>query len=124
MLASLGVLVSPVSKFLLWAEPFFRKGSAGEWIMLPIYLVGPAAILGTLWRGRMKRGFRLKESSPVPLVLVGLPLITVVSTLIYGVFEILWLEALSAGLLALLVAGVTLSGRRLKGSEAAGSAPR
>jgi hypothetical protein len=124
MLASLGVLVSPVSRFLLWAEPFFQKGSVGEWIMLPIYFIVPAALLGVLWRGRMKRGFRLKENFPVPLVLVGLPLVTVVSTLIYGVFEILWLEALSAGLLALLVAGVVLSGRRLKGSEPAGSALR
>jgi len=68
MLAALALLVSPVSQFLLWCAPFFRKGSAVEWVMLGMHCVVPAALLLFGWRGRMTRALTLRDDLPVFLV--------------------------------------------------------
>lgn len=68
MLAALIVLVSPLSRFLLWLAPFFAKGSSGEWIMLGAYVLLFIALLAGFWRGRMRSSLGLKEEWPVYLV--------------------------------------------------------
>jgi hypothetical protein len=112
-LVSLGLVVSPVSRFLLWLEPFFRKGSAGEWIMLGVWLTVPTALFIALWRGRMREKFPWKENLPVLATLVGLPAVTVVSTAAYGALQVLWLELAAAAALGAAVLAVCLSRRGL-----------
>ena len=108
MAAAFGLVVSPLSNFLLWMEPFFRKGSFSEWIMLGVWLAAPAILLCVFWRGRMKERFIIRENLPVVLTLGGLPLVTVIWTIASGLYEIVWVEILAAVALAGLLTAVSL----------------
>jgi hypothetical protein len=112
MLLALGILVSPQTRLFLWLEPFFFKGSAGEWIMLEVWAAVPVFLLLAVWRGRMREGMSVRDNAPVFLVLVGLPLVNLLFTVIHGVFEVLWLEAVCATVQICLVLSVYLSGKR------------
>lgn len=103
MLASLAILVSPVSNFLLWLGPFFAKGSFTEWIMLAVHLCVPVLLLLIFWRGRMKGELSIKKNYPVFIILCGFHLFDIIFTLIGGFWEIFWLELLFTGLHLLLV---------------------
>jgi hypothetical protein len=111
MVASLLVLVSPLSRFLLWLWPFMGKGSVAEWIMLGVLglagLVSVAASVGaSVWGARALAAAARKEWLAV-LVLAGLPLLNVAFCLGGRQWEVLWLvtlgAALEAGLAALLL---------------------
>jgi len=105
MIAALGLVVSPLSSFLLWLGPFLSKGSFSEWIMLAVWLCVPVILLGIFWRGRMRERFVFRENLPVLLTLAGLPVVTVLWTVASGLFQIVWIEALAAlALTGLLVA--------------------
>ncbi|NHI82857.1 MAG: carotenoid biosynthesis protein [Candidatus Thorarchaeota archaeon] len=120
MLAALAVLMSPLSNFLLWLEPIFFKGSIGEWIMLSVFLAAPVVLLLVFWRGRMKHRFLLKENYPTALVFILLPVVNVVFAVVYGFFEILWLELLFAFLscfLVLLVDYISRSEKQVEASQ-------
>ena len=99
-------MVSPLSSFLLWLGPFLSRGSAAEWVMLAVWLVLPVALLAGAWRGRMRAVFTARDNAPVFVVLLGLPAVTIVTTIACGVFEVLWLEVAAAVGLAGLVAAV------------------
>jgi hypothetical protein len=103
MLASLGLIVSPLSKFLLWAEPLASKGGIGEWIMLGIHLLVPTILLAALWRGRMQRRFTVRENLPVFLVVGVTHAANIVVTMITGTWQVLWLVVLAALLHGLLL---------------------
>jgi hypothetical protein len=106
MLLALATLVSPLSKFLLWLEPLLSKGSFGEWIMLGIWFAVPAAILVFVWRGRMKARLSWRNDWPLPVILVGAPLVHLFFTLAGGHFEVLWLVAASTVVLGGMVIGL------------------
>jgi hypothetical protein len=108
MAAALGLVVSPLSRFLLWLEPFLFKGSYGEWIMLGVWLAAPVTLLGAFWRGRMKKRFLITENLPVVLTLGGLPLVTVIWTLASGFYQIVWIEILAMLALVGLLTAVSL----------------
>ncbi len=112
MLLSLGVLIAPQTRFFLWMEPFFQKGSVGEWIMLGVWLAVPVILLLSVWRGRMKEGMSFKDEPIVYLTLVGLPLVNLAFTVIHSVFQVLWLEAAAAALLIGLVLVMRVRGRK------------
>jgi hypothetical protein len=100
MLLALATMVSPLSRFLLWAEPLLGKGSVGEWIMLAVHFSLPALLLALVWRGRMRGRMSWRDDWPVPVILVGAPVVHLAFTLAGGHFEILWLVAVSTTLLA------------------------
>lgn len=131
MVASLLVLVSPLSRFLLWLWPFMDRGSVAEWIMLVVLGLAGLAAVGWSVRGAHARAEgRVEMAAPTKpfapgagraarmavaaraeclavLVLAGLPLLNVVFCMGGRQWEILWLVALGAalevGLAALLV---------------------
>jgi hypothetical protein len=112
MILSLGALIAPQTRFLLWMEPVFQKGSVGEWIMLAVWLVIPVVLLCAVWRGKMREGMPLRGNAVVYLILVGLPLVNLAFTLIHGIFQVLWLEAIFAAVQIALVLSVHLLGKR------------
>jgi hypothetical protein len=72
MIAALLVMVSPLSRFLLWLWPFFQRGSVAEWIMLAFHVASGLSVILLVWRGRMKSRVVFKEEWPAYAVLGGL----------------------------------------------------
>jgi hypothetical protein len=112
MLAALGVLVSPLSRLLLWLGPFCAKGSSAEWVMLAVNAMVPVVLLAVCWRGRMKGTLSPRADLPILLVLVGLPLTEVAFAIAGGYTSVLWLEAAATAVMAGLVSAVFLRGKR------------
>lgn len=110
-LVALGILVSPLSPFLLWLAPFMERGSPGEWIML-----GVDASLGLLFLWHFgRKGRAMPHPRPVELpallVLAGLPLLNLTLCLVEGFFDVLPLVAIAALSQTSLVLVWTLGGR-------------
>jgi hypothetical protein len=103
MLLALGTMVSPLSRFLLWLYPFLDKGSVGEWIMLALHVVAPTMLLALVWRGRMKSRLSWCNDWPLPVILVGMPVVNLTFTLAGGYWDVLWLVAASTALLGGMV---------------------
>jgi len=127
MIASLLVLVSPLSRFLLWLWPFMDKGSVAEWIMLAVLglaglgaaVAAKAAGAGTcgarrVAAGRSRWASAAREEWLAVLVLAGLPLLNAAFCTGGRQWEVLWLVALGAVLEAGLAA--VLVSRSLEGS--------
>jgi hypothetical protein len=89
MLAALLCLISPLSQFLLWLGPFFKKGSASEWIMLGFHFALPIILLAAAWRGRMRRRLSLIADWPIFLYLGGFHLLDIGMCLISKNFGVL-----------------------------------
>jgi hypothetical protein len=111
MLAALGLIVSPLSSFLLWLQPLFSKGSWSEWVMLCVHAAAAITLLAVFWRGRMKSALSMRGDLPVFLVLAGLPLSEVVFTIAGGYFSILWIEVVFTVILGAALFLVYLRGR-------------
>ena len=94
--------MSPLSRFLLWLEPLFTKGSVGEWIMLTVFFIMPTLILIVYWRGRMKGKFLFKENYPVFLAHIGLHISDVLFSIMHRFVDILWMEPLFTAVSSLL----------------------
>jgi hypothetical protein len=114
MLGALLLLVSPVSQFLLWLAPFFKKGSPVEWILLAVHLAAPLLLLALVWRGRMNRRLTVRGDLPVFLVPVVFHASDLACTLVGGYTEILWLEALFTVLHLSILLAVFLKGRNVR----------
>jgi hypothetical protein len=97
-----GAMMSSLSRFLLWLEPFFTKGSVGEWIMLTVFFIMPTLILIVYWRGRMKGKFLFKENYPVFLVHIGLHIFDVLFSIMFGFVDALLMELLFTAVFSLL----------------------
>jgi len=114
-LAALGVLVSPLSKFLLWLDPFMRKGSAAEWIMLGALGGISLAILVVFGRKPIDGAEPGRGEWPALLTLVGIPLLNLALCLACGYGDALPVVAVAA----LAQAGgalLLLSGRSPRGA--------
>lgn len=112
-IASLLVLFSPISSFLLFLSPFFAPGGVNEWVMLAVFLVVPVALLALFWRGRMTTRLSVAQDFPVFFVIGGFPLVNLVFCLAGGLTQILWLVALSACVMWAALAVVYVAGRRV-----------
>ncbi len=95
LFAALLLMISPISRFLLWLEPIFQKGSAGEWIALIAWLIGPSVLLAVYWRGRMTRPFT-QDDLPIFLVPAVLHGMDILFALIGGFGEILGIVLLAS----------------------------
>jgi len=88
MLASLLVMVSPMSSLLLWLGPFFTKGGWTEYLMLNLAMTA-LAVLIVVWRGRMKEKFTWREDWLAPVVFGVFYLTNAIFTIIIGRWDIL-----------------------------------
>jgi len=95
MIAALLLMISPLSRLLLWLGPIFQKGSPAEWPLLAFHLLVPAALLGYFWRGRMTRRFTL-DDLPVFVFPTVLHASDILFTLAGGFTEILWIVLLAS----------------------------
>ena len=89
MLIALLTMMSPVSRFLLWLEPFGQVQTNAEWVMFVAWLVIPIALLVFVWRGRMRGALTLKNELPIFLVPVALHLTDIIFTIYGGFWTIL-----------------------------------
>jgi hypothetical protein len=99
-------MVTPISSFLLWLQPFFTKGSQAEWIMLAFHLTFPSLLLLLVWRGRMRSRLSLTRDLPIFAVPVVFHVMDIGAALAGGFSEALPLVAASSaahiGLLVLV----------------------
>jgi len=95
MLAALGVMVSPVSQFLLWLGPIYAKGSNAEWVMMGFFFLTTAVIFAAVWRGRMRSSLSLREDWPLFLPLVGFHFVNILFGIIGGYWQVLWLAVIA-----------------------------
>ena len=111
MIVALLLMISPLSNFLLWLQPFMQKGSIAEWIMLGIHLLIPVLLLLFLWRGRMTARFT-REDWPIFVIPTVLHLTDIVFALIGGFTEIYWLVFLTSAVQTAFLIGVFFANRR------------
>jgi len=112
MIAALLVMISPLSRFLLWLWPIFDKGSFAEWIMLAAHLAGSTTILIVLFRRRAARGVSLREDWPLLAIPAGFHIVDFAFALIGGYYSVIWLVILAACVHIGLSVGFFLAPRR------------
>jgi len=113
MLLSLGVLVSPLSSFLLWLAPIFKKGGITEVIML-CFAFTLFIMVMVIWRGKMKKGLSLREDYPVLMILIGFHVCNVLFAIIGGYWNILLITLPFAALHILLILYIFRRGFRFE----------
>jgi hypothetical protein len=111
MITALLLMISPISRFLLWLEPFFEKGQSIEWVMLAFHLIVPTALLILLWRGRMNTRFTMADL-PIFIVPIALHLSDITFTIAGGFTEILWIVLLASAVQTALLAFAWLYNRQ------------
>ncbi len=95
MFSALLLMISPISRLLLWLAPFFEKGQSIEWVMLAFHLIVPSALLVFLWRGRLNARFTMADL-PIFIVPIALHLSDIIFTIVGGFTEILWIVLLAS----------------------------
>ena len=95
MIAAFLLMISPISRLLLWLGPIFQKGSPVEWVLLAFHLLVPTALLAFLWRGKMTKPFTM-DDLPVFIVPTVLHASDILFTVIGGFSEILWIVLLAS----------------------------
>jgi hypothetical protein len=114
LLLAMTTMVTPLSSFLLWLQPFFAKGSQAEWIMLAFHLAFPCLLLLLFWRGRMKSAVSLTGDLPIFAVAVVFHLMDIAAALAGGFSEVLPLVLASSVVHIALLGLIYYLGRRVK----------
>ncbi|MFN8529504.1 MAG: carotenoid biosynthesis protein [Anaerolineae bacterium] len=112
VVAALVALMSPLSRLMLWLEPFFAQGSASEWFMLVFYLLFPAALLLFAWKGRMVRSMRWNDTWLFFGILILLHVSDIVFAIIGGYWNTLFVVLGSSLIHAAVLAAIFVSGQR------------
>ncbi len=112
MFAALLLMISPISRLLLWLGPIFQKGDASEWFLLAFHLLLPTLLLIFLWRGKNISPFTSNDL-PIFLVPTVLHLSDIAFTIIGGFTEILWIVLLASLIQTALLLYYYLNNRRL-----------
>lgn len=90
MIVTLGILMSPLSNFLLWLEPIFKsRGGWSEVVMISAFALAFVLILAAAWRGRMTRKLSWKEDYIIPVAFTVLHATNICFTFIGGYWNIL-----------------------------------
>jgi hypothetical protein len=116
-------MVTPLSSFLLWLQPFFAKGSQAEWIMLAFHLAFPCVLLLFFWRGRMKSSVSLTGDLPIFAVAVVFHLMDIAGALAGGFGDVLPLVVASSVVHFALLGLIYHQGRRVKSEPGAEICP-
>ena len=111
MFAALLLMISPISRLLLWLEPFFEKGQPIEWVMLAFHLIVPTLLLIFLWRGRMNTRFTMADL-PIFIVPTALHLSDIAFTFVGGFTEIMWIVLLASAIQTALLVFAWLHNRQ------------
>jgi hypothetical protein len=111
MFAALLLMISPLSRFLLWLGPIFQRGQPIEWLLLAIHLIVPTALLIFLWRGKMNARFTVSDL-PIFIVPIVLHLSDIAFTIIGGFNEILWIVLLASAVETALLGFAWIYNRR------------
>jgi hypothetical protein len=111
MFAALLLMISPLSRLLLWLGPLFQKGQPIEWVMLAFHLLLPTALLIFLWRGKMTSRFTM-DDLPVFVFPTILHILDIVFTILGGFTEILWIVLLASTIQTALLAFAWLNNRQ------------
>jgi hypothetical protein len=114
LLLAMITMVTPLSSFLLWLQPFFAKGSQTEWIMLAFHLAFPCLLLLLFWRGRMKSPVSLAGDLPIFAVAILFHLLDIVGALAGGFSDVLPLVVASGTLHIALLGLIYYLGTRVK----------
>jgi len=111
VIASLGVLMSPLSRLVLfgrlgydgaaWTE--WPVATPAQWWILGAFVFIPPLLIALTWRGRFTGELSPRRDWPILAVLVGVPLFCVVAAVAGGMWDVLWLIALSTAAMAVLV---------------------
>lgn len=106
MIASLLVLVSPISNFLLWLGPFFQKGSWAEVVALACaFLIFAGIMVYYFAKKKREASLTFHDEWLIMLVLGGSHIFDILFTIIGGYWDILPLVAgESIAVIALLLA--------------------
>jgi len=107
-------MVTPLSSFLLWLQPFFSKGSQAEWVMLAFHLAFPCLLLILCWRGRMKSPLSLTGDLPIFAVAVVFHLMDIAGALAGDFAEVLPLVVASSVAHIVLLGLIYYLGRRVQ----------
>ncbi len=100
---ALVTMVTPLSSFLLWLQPFSTKGSQAEWIMLAFHSIFPILLLLAFWRGKMRSPLTLRGDFPVFAVAILFHLMDIAAAVAGGFDDVLGLVvATSVAHMALL----------------------
>jgi hypothetical protein len=113
MLLALGVLVSPLSSFLLWLAPVLKKGSIGEVIML-CFAFTLFIVVMIIWQGKMNRRLSLREDYPVLRILVRFHVCNLLFGVIGGFWNISYITLPFAAIHILLILYVFRRGLRFR----------
>lgn len=114
---ALVTMVTPLSSFLLWLQPFFTKGSQAEWLMLAFHLILPGILLLTAWRGRMRSRVTLREDFPVFAVVILFHLMDVTAAAAGGFHEVLALVVMASVVHTALLGLIWYRGLRVPAGE-------
>jgi hypothetical protein len=112
MLAALLLMISPLSRLLLWLGPIFQKGQPIEWALLAFHLLVPTGLLIFLWRGKMTAPFT-RDDLPIFIVPTALHLSDIVFTIVGGFNEILWLVLLASAIQTAFLAYAWFNNRKM-----------
>lgn len=112
LILAMATMVSPLSNFLLWLQPFGAKGSGTEWIMLAFHLLFSSALLLIFWRGRMVMSLSLKDDLPVFAVPVIFHLSDILFAINGGFSEVLWLVFLASAVHVALLGWILFQSRK------------
>jgi hypothetical protein len=88
MIAALLIMVSPLSRLLLWLGPFSYKGTYMEWIMLVFWFVTPLTLL-IIYGRKFKKPLHFGKEYLIFLVYTGSYLCSLIFILIGNHFKVL-----------------------------------
>jgi len=89
MILALGVMVSPLSSFLLWWGPFMNKGSIAEIVSIALFSLSFLVLLIWGWKGKMTRFLSFQNDWIIIVSVSVFHGINLLFTLIGGYWHIL-----------------------------------
>lgn len=113
MLGALGLLMSPLSQFLLWLAPFMQKGSIAEVVMICVLSTAAIAMLVFGWKGKMKSSLPWKTNYPLFLILIGFHASNAAFMIIGGYWDIAPLVLSVAAAHTTLIVFIQLRGKKV-----------
>ncbi len=117
MVMALLLMYSPLSRFLLWLEPFGKVQTNAEWVTFFAWIIIPVLLLIFIWRGRMTGSLSFKEELPIFLVPAAMHITDIIFTIYGSYWEILPFSIIISAVHILFLCFVFYLGRKTSPSE-------